>query len=177
MFAFYGYFMGSWDEVIVAMLWLMLLDPSWCPDPPCLIYGHRSRPRLDGLQSLQLHHLMNLTVVDWTSGEIQLCLYSVNLSVWLEPLTAASIVVLQSLQTIGRKLLISIMIAVMNAWLISSLANVNPVWMQILSRPKKTTHSFSLPWEIKKETLLSHNDTLSQTNKARCENEDDLIEK
>lgn len=94
MFTFYGYFMGSWNAVIVVMLWLMPLDRSWCPDPPCLIYAFRSLPELDWLQSIQLNHLMNLTVF----GTSTYCSYSFFykylakcIFFWLKPFTAASL--------------------------------------------------------------------------------------
>lgn len=54
----------SWersDEVILATLWLALLELSWRPDPPCLNDDRRGPPRLDGFQSARLNHLMNLT--------------------------------------------------------------------------------------------------------------------
>lgn len=36
----------SGDEVIVAMVWLMLPDLSRCLDPPCLIYARRTPLRV-----------------------------------------------------------------------------------------------------------------------------------
>lgn len=69
---------------------------------------------------------------------------------------------------------ISLTITALNAWLISLVANVDSVRIQILSQPKKKTKANKNPvaclcpekWGI----LLFYNDTLSQINKARCDN-------
>lgn len=69
----------SWecsDEVILAKLWPVLLEPSWCSDPPCLNDDHQGPPSLDGFQSARLNHSMNLT--EWKDAALPVCIHCSN---------------------------------------------------------------------------------------------------
>lgn len=158
------------------MLWLMLPELSWCPDPPCLIDEHKTPPRLDGLHSVQLNHIMNLTVVDWRSGEMLLCLCifsKFEKACCLIGTFYWTMELLHAYQNFKRKitmnLIISLMTTALYAWLISLLASVVPGYNRFCIL-KKTAHGFYCICLEKSVVPLFHNNTLSQTNKARCEN-------
>lgn len=67
----------SWehlDEVILTVLWLALLELSWCPDPPCLNNDCQGPPRPDGFQSTRLNYLLNLT--EGRETQLRLCVFT-----------------------------------------------------------------------------------------------------